>query len=518
MERIIVFRADGSSTIGMGHFMRTLALAEMVNEHFHCVFATMSPTKYQIDEIEKVCHDRIDLPNGDTHFDIFLNLLKGNEIVVLDNYYFTTGYQKAIKGKGCKLVCIDDLHDQVFYADLIINHTPGVKAEEYRGQPYTQFALGLEYALIRQPFSKARRNEGSITKIETLFICFGGSDPKNLTESTLDVLLNHFPSQRIIVVVGDRYKPITQLTSKTKKFANVELYQNINAERMAEFMSESDLAIIPASGTLLEAMKVGLPVITGFYVPNQETAAKNISESGLAWSCGDMLINYPENLKKLLDALSTDNLNGMLAKQKTIFSDNKETYLKLIKQLASEKSYSFENFTSLNPDEKELVWKWRNHEAIRKWMYNTTVIPYESHLTFIENLKTDIVKTYFLVKRNAVPIGVISITLVEDGVVDLGFYLGPEHHHKKMSVEFYYHAMEYLFEVLHLSKVIGYVHIENNATLSLNELFGYVRQKVNQTENGKMVEYYLCELSQETWTEVVIRNKTILQRIGRIED
>jgi UDP-4-amino-4,6-dideoxy-N-acetyl-beta-L-altrosamine N-acetyltransferase len=286
---------------------------------------------------------------------------------------------------------------------------------------------------------------------------------------------------------------------------------------MATLMSESGLAIIPASGTLLEAMKVGLPVITGFYVPNQETAAKNISELGLAGSCGNMLDDYQNNLKKLLDSLSINDLNGMLAKQKTIFSNNKETYLILMQQLASEKSYSFENFTSLSRGEKELVWKWRNHEAIRKWMYNTSVIPYESHLIFIENLKTDTVKTYFLVKRNAVPIGVISITLVEDGVVDLGFYLGPEYLHKKLSVEFYYHVLEYLFEKLHFRKVIGYVLFENNATLSLNELFGYARKKVNRTENGKIVDYYLCELTLETWTEVVKRNKTILQRIERVK-
>jgi UDP-4-amino-4,6-dideoxy-N-acetyl-beta-L-altrosamine N-acetyltransferase len=287
---------------------------------------------------------------------------------------------------------------------------------------------------------------------------------------------------------------------------------------MAELMSKSDLAIIPASGTLLEAMKVGLPVITGFYVSNQEKAAKSISELGLARSCGNMLIDYQNNLKKLLDTRSIKDLNGMLAKQKTIFSDNKETYIKLMLQLASEHIYTFENFTSLTTDEKELVWRWRNHEAIRKWMYNKSVIAFENHLTFIEKLKTDCEKTYFLVKRNTVPIGVFSITLVEDGVVDLGFYLGPEYHHKKLSVEFYYQALEYLFEVLHFRKVIGYVLVENIASLSLHELFGYVRQKVNRTENGKMVEYYYSELSVETWTEVVKRNKMILKRIGRIEE
>jgi UDP-2,4-diacetamido-2,4,6-trideoxy-beta-L-altropyranose hydrolase len=332
-KKTIIFRADGGPTIGMGHFTRTLALAEILNEHFHCIFATLSPTEYQTNEIEKICSERIYLPANESHFDIFLNLLKGNEIVVLDNYYFTTEYQKAIKDKGCILVCIDDLHNKKFYADLIINHAPGVKAEDYSAQHYTQFALGPEFTLIRQAFLKAVRNERRIVKIETLFICFGGSDPKNLIESTLDVLLEYFPAKRIIVVIGDRYGNKIQLANKTKSFPNVELYQNIDAERMAKLMSESDLAIIPASGTLLEAMKVGLPVITGYYVPNQEKTAKSISESGLARSCGSMLINYPENLTMLLGSLSINDLNGMIAKQKTIFNDNKETYINLMKQL-----------------------------------------------------------------------------------------------------------------------------------------------------------------------------------------
>jgi UDP-2,4-diacetamido-2,4,6-trideoxy-beta-L-altropyranose hydrolase/UDP-4-amino-4,6-dideoxy-N-acetyl-beta-L-altrosamine N-acetyltransferase len=513
MERIIIFRADGGPTIGMGHFIRSLALAEMLNENFHCVFTTMSPTKYQIDEIEKVCPERIDLPNDETHFDIFLNLLKGNEIVVLDNYYFTTGYQKAIKEKGCNLVYIDDLHDKTFYADLIINHTPGMKAEDYSAQPYTQFVLGPEYALTRQAFSKARHNERKIAKIKTLFICFGGSDPNNLTESTMDVLLEYFPGQRIIVVIGDRYSYKSQLASKTNSLPKVDLYQNIGAEKMVELMSESDLAVIPASGTLLEAMKIGLSVITGYFVLNQEMAAKYFCESNLALTCGNMLIDYQKNLKKVLSTLSIIDLKQMVLKQKTFFSNNKETYIKLMQQLASEQIYTFVNFTLLNPGEKELVWRWRNHESIRKWMYNTSVIPFENHLAFIEKLKTEATKTYFLVKRAQIPIGVFSILIVEDGVVDLGFYLAPKYQHKKLSTELYYYIQKYVFEILCFKKIIGYVLVENNAANSLNELFGCVRQKTKRMVNGKIREYYFIELTEETWFGLVKTNKTILQRL-----
>ena len=154
MKPKIIFRADGGPTIGMGHFIRTLALAEMLKDDFYCIYATQSPTYYQINEIEGVCHERIDLPADETHFNVFIDLLKGDEIVVLDNYYFSTEYQRAIKAKGCKLVCIDDMHDKHFVADVIVNHAP-ISSSNYSATAYTKLLLGFNYALLRQDFLKS---------------------------------------------------------------------------------------------------------------------------------------------------------------------------------------------------------------------------------------------------------------------------------------------------------------------------------------------------------------------------
>ena len=108
-QKKIIFRADGGSTIGMGHFIRTLALAEMLREDFYCIYATQSPSVYQINEIEKVCQEWINLPSDENHFPIFLNLLKGDEIVVLDNYYYTTDYQHRIKSVIRVVVLVQDV-------------------------------------------------------------------------------------------------------------------------------------------------------------------------------------------------------------------------------------------------------------------------------------------------------------------------------------------------------------------------------------------------------------------------
>lgn len=51
--RKLFFRADAGIKIGWGHFIRTLALADMLKDVFECTFFTQEPTLYQINEVEK---------------------------------------------------------------------------------------------------------------------------------------------------------------------------------------------------------------------------------------------------------------------------------------------------------------------------------------------------------------------------------------------------------------------------------------------------------------------------------
>ena len=120
-KRKIYFRADAGPNIGYGHYIRSLALADMLKQDFDCTMFTQVPTDYQLRECETVC-PIVALPDDESKFQKFLEYLKGDEIVVLDNYFYTTDYQRAIKAKGCKLVCIDDIHDKHYVADVVINH------------------------------------------------------------------------------------------------------------------------------------------------------------------------------------------------------------------------------------------------------------------------------------------------------------------------------------------------------------------------------------------------------------
>ena len=329
MRNKIFIRADGSSQIGLGHLVRCTALANMLKDDFEISFVC----KIIPDELVLELKSANISINIIVDEDNFLSFLNSNEIAVLDGYNFDMEFQRKIKQKGAKLVCIDDMNFGEFVADLIISQTPDVKESEYKAQSYTKFALGLEYALLRSPFLENTKSKRSIKKIDTLFLCFGGSDSFNLTLSSLKAVINFPKFKRIIVITGTAYKYNDELTEITGSDNRIEHHNNIDANKIVSLMFESDLAIAPSSSIILELFSVGVPAITGFYVENQKRGSKAISDMGLAISCGDMSIDYLKKLHVILNNFTIDAGNQMVNNQKEIKWVGKQFYRTIFKAL-----------------------------------------------------------------------------------------------------------------------------------------------------------------------------------------
>ena len=279
IKRKIYFRADASATIGYGHFIRTLALADMLKDDFDCTFFTTSPSVYQIEEMGKVC-GYIELTE-ETKFEDFINLLNGDEIVVLDNYFFTTEYQRTIKAKGCKLVCIDDLHNRHFVSDAVLNPAL-LSTSEYDVEPYTKLCLGLEYALLRKPFIKQDTNVEKV--YGRWLIAFGGSDFDNMTEKYLSFLQGDSRIKEVTVIVGDAYKYYANLKNYTK----ATIYKNLTAEEMSIKMRQAEYAVLPSSTISIEALASGCKVANGYFVDNQIETSMMYKQEGYCIGLGNL--------------------------------------------------------------------------------------------------------------------------------------------------------------------------------------------------------------------------------------
>lgn len=96
-------------------------------------------------------------------------------------------------------------------------------------------------------------------------------------------------------------------------------------------------------------------------------------------------------------------------------------------------------------EDSEEIWRIRNNCAVRKWMVNTDIIPFESHKQFVEFLKQRADKDYFLIKNERGDIiGSVNIDYPEDNVSERGLFINPLFHKKghasRSMKEFYTHA------------------------------------------------------------------------------
>lgn len=404
-KRKVYFRADAGPEIGYGHYIRSLALADMLKQDFDCTMFTQTPTDYQLRECEAVCPIVV-LPEDDSKFDKFLEYLQGDEIVVLDNYFFTTDYQRAIKAKGCKLICIDDMHDKHYVADVVINHgcdDPSLFDKE----EYTHLCLGFDYALLRRPFLK---NHNDIERQKGfVVVCFGGSDPYNLTKRYLEHLIMSQVVSQIVAVVGDGYRFKDELSN----LPNVEVRSCLSADAMANLFCSAEAVVCSASTIAYEALACGAKVYAGWYVDNQQDFYKHLCASKAIVPLDNLLENEP--------ALDT---NAEIASVN--LKASKYNLRKAFWQLA----WREVNYAGLTEDESRQVWQTRNFLEIRKWMFNPEPFSWEEHSRFVASLAQRQDKLYIAFFDDEQLVASYDLIDIHDTQAECGLYLHPDYEGK----------------------------------------------------------------------------------------
>ena len=287
----IIFRADAGKNIGFGHFIRSLALAGYLKDYFQCEFFTFNPdehhaSEYQLLEISKICKYHHIVAESINEFNkTFIDSLSGDEIVVLDNYYFTTEYQKQIKDKGCRLVCIDDMHDRHMVADVIFTSCP-LKINDFSLEPYTRFYGGIEWAFLRTPFLMAQNQLRTTNHdIKSVVIAVGGADPYGLTNKLAEILFSINPSLKISIIAGDT----VEISDKYSDI--VSIYRRLSAEGITNIFYKSDLGVFSASTICVEAIACKLPIAAGWYVDNQKEFYNNGVERNYFMPIGNFFDN-----------------------------------------------------------------------------------------------------------------------------------------------------------------------------------------------------------------------------------
>lgn len=307
MKPNILIRADGGPQIGLGHLIRCSALAHMLKDYFEINFFCKEIPQSNKTELQQSGFPVVQIESEEQ----FIDSVSRESIVVLDSYEFGTDYQRKIKAVGAKLVCIDDLHDKHYVADVVINHAINDK-KLFSIENYTKLFLGLEYALIRKDFFINFKQN----KIKnTLLINFGGSDFNNLTLKILDYLLErdiHIKFKTFVLVgsTNNYSEKIENLCNEN----NFIFYKNLNSYDLSKLFERIEFAILPASTIMIEALYKDVKIIGGYFVEDQKQFFNNLLKSNYIYPIGNF--NNYLNFEKIITGLSTETMGFEKIKSK----------------------------------------------------------------------------------------------------------------------------------------------------------------------------------------------------------
>lgn len=312
----IFFRADGSSEIGLGHLIRCLSLAQMIDSEFDIAFVTKTqpPTDW-LKLIYDLGYEWFQIIN-ESEIEQFV---KTNQVVVVDHYGLGLDYHLSLKKLGIFVVCIDDIHDKVYGADLIINHAPGIAASDYKTDDgiNTKFLLGPEFALLRPNFLKRAAAFFDQNSVKYgMFICFGGSDFKNLTCKFLEFLQTMKYSEKIIVVTGSKFPYEAELHQILEnRILDIQHFDSLTAFEMEKFISKSQIAFAPSSTILYELFACRTGVISGFYTENQEKIHAGFKSLSCMYTLNDLTKTSLFDFQHLLENVNSEENDLQISRQ-----------------------------------------------------------------------------------------------------------------------------------------------------------------------------------------------------------
>ncbi len=417
----ILFRADSSSTIGTGHIMRDLVLAKQF-KNVNITFACQDLKGNLIDKIPY----KVEILKSNDIDELNVLIKKLNiDMIVIDHYGIDYNYERQLKIQNPKLkiLSFDDTYEK-HYCDILLNHN--ISADEKRYEDlvpsYCELRCGEKYTLIRDDFIHEKKKTRE--KIYDIFIAMGGADTANLNIKLLEILPKDY---KIAVVTTTANKNLEDLKEYVKKEDYIELF--IDFENIAKLINKSKFVIITPSVMAHEVLYLDIPFLAIKTSENQKFMFRYLLEHGY----------------KVLDNFQKDKINQICIELK--------------------------DFTKLTYDEKVNILSWRNYPDIKKWMFNKDTIKLKEHLDYIDTLKRNKDKKYFLVKYYGRDIGVIDFINIDNYKAEVGLYARPML--KGIGSTLMQKIIEYGFEKLNLKKLVAKVYKENVVAINLYKKFDF---------------------------------------------
>ena len=272
LDTRFVFRVDASQTIGVGHVMRCVAIAESIAESgFKTVFVGRTS---QIAWVE----NQIDSISGVTRItsESDFNFSNRRDVLIIDSYEIDPDSAFINDSRWLAKAALVDSSAPDYIVDIYIHPGPnfGWKLPEAAAQ--AKVFIGTQYVPIRKSISElaSTRLDSNYPKIIT--IVAGGTDPSNFINEFIPLLASTTIDFDARIITSKE-----NLRIQDSRFSQYS--PNMNLEG---FFLNSDIVFTTGGTTAWEIASLGIPMGIAQAVENQRGNYEFFTANNLAVGIG----------------------------------------------------------------------------------------------------------------------------------------------------------------------------------------------------------------------------------------
>ena len=237
------------------------------------------------------------------------------DLWIVDHYQLDETFEQKLSLTGAKVMVIDDLANRPHYCDLLLDVNFFDKSNRYETlvPPKCKMLLGPEYALLRQEFYEQPTHDFMKRDPVRVLVCFGGSDPTNMTSLTLDAIASIKDFQlKVDIVIGSGYQTKRDLIDKVRQTTQITKHNirlHIDCNQIAKLMQKATLMVGAGGSMHWERCISTLPALVVCVAENQIETTRCLSKENVCKYLGFWdqvyVTDIAKNLVLLLQSPST---------------------------------------------------------------------------------------------------------------------------------------------------------------------------------------------------------------------
>ncbi|WP_027187359.1 UDP-2,4-diacetamido-2,4,6-trideoxy-beta-L-altropyranose hydrolase [Desulfovibrio cuneatus] len=287
---MVVIRADATPTMGTGHVMRCIALAQAAKSSGLAVCLVGHITVPWV--LERLKSEAIAFtlqdgppPAQESPAKLLQDLAScgAQNWVALDGYHIGPDCHKAVREAGYKLLVIDDYaHLPEYSCDILLNQNIGAEELAYTGN-IGQKLLGPRFALLRNEFLEARKKalqRPVPEKATEVLLTLGGGDFSHILPQLAPAFSSPELAGCTLRVIAGVMQEKAIRTALHQCPANIVVLPRV--ENMPQLFLQTDVCITAGGSTCWELCCLGVPFLTVQVAENQALVVQNLEQKKVA--------------------------------------------------------------------------------------------------------------------------------------------------------------------------------------------------------------------------------------------